>query len=47
MKYLLIGLAALFVAGWLPQLISSWILNIRFWWKRKHDKSEDSWIYKI
>lgn len=47
MKYFLIGLAIWFGLAWLPQFIKSWIADIRFWWKRKHYKGDDAWVYHI
>ena len=47
MKYFLIGFSIYFAIAWMPQLIMAWIIDIRFWWKGKHDKSDDDWTYKI
>ena len=47
MTHLLIGFLIWFAVAWLPQFIKSWIVDIRLWWKRKHDKGQDNWVYKI
>ena len=46
MKSFLIYFAIYLAIAWLPQFAKSWIVNIRLWWKRKHCKSNDKWVYK-
>ena len=47
---LLLFIAAPFVTalfGFALQLIKAEIMEIVYWWEKKHAKREDQWVYKI